>query len=68
VILGATPLQRLNVSMTGVDLRVYRLQSSDNLSTWTDVETRFGDAFTPLIEFTAESIDPTKFWRVQTRY
>lgn len=68
VVPGATPLQRLNVSMTGVDLRVYKLQSSDDLGTWTDVETRFGDAFTPLIEFTAESIDPKKFWRVQTRY
>ena len=65
---GATPIQRVNVSLTGADLRVYRLQTSEDMKTWTDVESRFGDPSVPLIEFMAEGIEPTRFWRVQTRY
>jgi hypothetical protein len=47
---------------------VYRLQTSEDMKTWTDVESRFGDPSVPLIEFMAEGIEPTRFWRVQTRY
>ncbi len=60
--------QRTTFAFTGPELRTYRFQCSENLTAWTDLDTRYGDPATPDITFSNDASSPAKFWRLSISY
>jgi len=50
------------------DFRVWKLQASDDLNTWTDVDTRYGDPAIPTLSLFGDSTTPKKYWRISIGY
>lgn len=60
--------QRATLAFPAPDFRTYRFQCSDDLITWTDLETHYGDPAVPELILTGESSGPQKFWRISVNY
>ena len=60
--------QRATLTFPAPDFRIYRFQSSDDLMTWADVETKYGDPAVPSLTLTNEASTPEKFWRIAIVY
>jgi hypothetical protein len=59
---------RTTLSFPAADLRVWKLQGSDDLTIWSDADVRYGDPATPSLSLFGDSATPKKFWRISIGY
>jgi hypothetical protein len=55
-------------SFPAADLRVWRLQSSDDLLTWPDADLRYGDPAVPDLSLFGDSSALKHYWRIAIDY
>ncbi|HWB07244.1 MAG TPA: hypothetical protein VG796_29740 [Verrucomicrobiales bacterium] len=59
---------RGTLTFPAADFRIWRLQSSADLQTWTDADTRYGDPAFPSLSLFSDANTPKNYWRVSIGY
>lgn len=59
---------RATFTFPAADFRIWRLQSSDDLLSWRDEDTRYGDPALPSLSLFSDAAASRKYWRIAIDY